>query len=78
MLTIGGFDPTAANDSTPDPFIYGLGIFDMTEWTWTAGYVADAKPYEPASQISQFYSTKYVISLSPLSNLPFLESSSLC
>jgi hypothetical protein len=56
MLTVGGWDPTATNSSTPpDPFTYGLGIFDMTALQWTSGYNASAPSYRRAAVINEYY-----------------------
>ncbi|KAI9763894.1 MAG: hypothetical protein M1840_009006 [Geoglossum simile] len=47
MLSVGGWDPTATNFSTPaDPLTYGLGVFDMMELQWTSGYNASAGAYK--------------------------------
>ncbi|KAI4240737.1 MAG: hypothetical protein L6R40_004982 [Gallowayella cf. fulva] len=48
MLSIGGQDPTNQynNTFTADPFLQGLGIFDLTAMRWSDRYNADAEPYE--------------------------------
>jgi hypothetical protein len=54
MLSIGGNQEV--NISTfQDPWIKGLGIFDMTTLNWTNAYDAAATAYEQPSLVSQFY-----------------------
>ena len=57
MIVIGGAEPTAALGATPDPWTHGLGIFDMTELSWSNSYNASAQPYEQPSIVKQFYAT---------------------
>lgn len=57
MIVIGGGEPTAALGAKPDPWTRGLGIFDITELSWSNSYNASAQPYEQPSIIKQFYST---------------------
>ncbi|CAL8578698.1 hypothetical protein XPA_004469 [Xanthoria parietina] len=57
MLSIGGRDPTDVyNDTTSaDPFLQGLGIFDLTNMQWSDGYNADAEPYETPAVVKAWY-----------------------
>jgi hypothetical protein len=57
MLSIGGYDPTAHNETAVvDPSPYGLGIFDMTALQWTDQYDAAAMPYVQSDQVKMYYS----------------------
>lgn len=66
MLTIGGVDTTVIDSSdlyegpfqTPDPFTYGLGIFDLTTLTWKDSYLSGQTTYTPSSEILSFYQSK--------------------
>ncbi|KAI4098404.1 MAG: hypothetical protein LQ339_006459 [Xanthoria mediterranea] len=57
MLSIGGRDPTDVyNDTTSaDPFLQGLGIFDLTTMQWSDGYNADTEPYETPTVVKAWY-----------------------
>ena len=49
MLSIGGANPSSLS-ATPeqDPWLNGLGVFDMTAFAWADIYDAAAGPYEKA------------------------------
>ena len=51
MISIGGNQDRL----TIDPWINGLGIFDMTKLDWTNAYDAAAPAYERPILVSQFY-----------------------
>jgi hypothetical protein len=51
MISIGGNQDRL----TIDPWINGLGIFDMTKLDWTNAYDAAAPAYERSILVSQFY-----------------------
>ncbi|KAK2759135.1 hypothetical protein FQN54_003234 [Arachnomyces sp. PD_36] len=53
MLSIGGVH--AQIGDTVDPFIHGLGIFDLTDWEWKPIYDAEAADYVPHDTINQWY-----------------------
>jgi len=53
MLSIGGTQEVGLTNQ--DPWIKGLGIFDMTTLSWTNAYDAAAPAYEQPSLVSQFY-----------------------
>ncbi|KAI9792029.1 MAG: hypothetical protein M1833_001278 [Piccolia ochrophora] len=56
MLSFGGWDPTLTDwFDAPDPWTYGIGIFDMTALKWTSGYNATADPYIPPDRVTGFY-----------------------
>ena len=57
MLVIGSHNPveeeagrelgqTGETSGVADPWVHGLGIFDMTVLSWSSGYNAKAGPYE--------------------------------
>lgn len=54
MLSVGGTDGKTAW-SGADPWPRGLGLFDMVDWTWKNDYDADAKEYETAKTIQDWY-----------------------
>jgi len=70
IITIGGVDtnswPTQSGgketadmstfDTTPDQFLQGLAIFDMTTLEFASQYTAAAAPYEQSDRVKQFYS----------------------
>lgn len=61
MLSVGGSQflyPDLAHTNTTDPFKQGLGIFDMTELSWSDRYDADAKPYESTQVVRERYQRK--------------------
>ncbi|KAL2136779.1 hypothetical protein VTI74DRAFT_1431 [Chaetomium olivicolor] len=66
ILTIGGLDTTQQdrNDSyrtgfkTPDPFIQGLAIFDLSRLAWSSGYSARRGLQPPAPKIQEYYNAK--------------------
>ncbi|KAL9036718.1 MAG: hypothetical protein Q9180_004135 [Flavoplaca navasiana] len=57
MLSIGGQDPTNIynNTFTADPFLQGLGIFDLTTMQWSDQYNAEAEPYETPAVVKAWY-----------------------
>ncbi|KAI4229611.1 MAG: hypothetical protein LQ349_006367 [Xanthoria aureola] len=57
VLSMGGRDPTDVyNDTTSaDPFLQGLGIFDLPTMQWSDGYNAVAEPYETPTVVKAWY-----------------------
>lgn len=57
MLSVGGQDPTNIynNTFTADPFLQGLGIFDLTTMHWSDQYNAKAEPYETPAVVKAWY-----------------------
>ena len=63
LIVIGGLDPSIGYSpnvtyglySTPDPFIQGVAIFDMTELTWSSKYTANAQSYKQSAQVESYY-----------------------
>ncbi|KAL8903295.1 MAG: hypothetical protein Q9171_007448 [Xanthocarpia ochracea] len=45
-------------NSSVDPFVQGLGIFDMTSLKWADRYRANAPPYEQSDRVKAFYRDK--------------------
>ncbi|GKT48136.1 Kelch repeat-containing protein [Colletotrichum spaethianum] len=62
MLSVGGTDGRTGW-SGADPWPQGLGLFDMTNWTWKTNYDADAKNYETSSTIQDWYKTNGINSV---------------
>ncbi|KAK2007686.1 kelch repeat protein, partial [Colletotrichum eremochloae] len=54
QMSVGGVDGVTGW-SRADPWPQGLGLFDMTDWTWKTEYDADAKVYETPSTIQDWY-----------------------
>jgi len=42
-----------------DPWVSGIGVFDMSEFAWSDGYKADAAPYETPQVIKDYYASEY-------------------
>lgn len=62
MLVIGGHDPSSSNfGTTPDSFANGLGIFDMSNLSWSDGYDPQAPEYLRPSLVNDYYAHKYAI-----------------
>ncbi|GME34275.1 putative kelch repeat protein [Neofusicoccum parvum] len=56
MLVVGGIGkPWPAGWEDPDPWVRGLGIFDMTQLSWSSGYDADAAEYESPEIVQEWY-----------------------
>lgn len=59
MISYGGFDPTGiASYAKPEPWVYGIGIFDLTSLTWGTNYNANAGPYVQSDLVNKFYASK--------------------
>lgn len=61
MISIGGRLPSSrqALGQEPDPWVSGIGIFDMTEFAWADLYTADAAAYESPKVIKDYYASDY-------------------
>ncbi|KAL8636037.1 MAG: hypothetical protein Q9226_009297 [Calogaya cf. arnoldii] len=57
MLSIGGKNPTdiLVNATNTDPFLQGLGVFDLTAMRWSDRYNADAESYETPAVVKAWY-----------------------
>lgn len=54
MAVIGGLsNPSSWID--PDPFTQGLGVFDMSNMTWSSSYSANADAYETPEPVKSWY-----------------------
>jgi len=60
MLSIGGWQPSdhETRGMAPDPWINGLGVFDMAAFNWAGFYNAEHGPYEQPEPIKQYYSSE--------------------
>jgi hypothetical protein len=59
MLVIGGVFPSdLAGQRAQDPWPNGIGVFDMTAFTWSDLYNASASSYEQPDVIKQYYSSR--------------------
>ncbi|OHE93099.1 kelch repeat protein [Colletotrichum orchidophilum] len=67
MLSVGGVDGKTGYSSA-DPWPQGLGLFDMTDWTWKTDYDAGAKEYESAKTVNEWYQATGVSSVQWSSN----------
>ncbi|KUJ15175.1 uncharacterized protein LY89DRAFT_783377 [Mollisia scopiformis] len=57
MISIGGYqDPMTLQDQPTDVWANGMGIFDMTDLTWTEAYDSSAAAYQPSTLVTQYYS----------------------
>lgn len=63
MISIGGFGlrsdhlPAAKGNYT-DPWTFGIGIFDMTDLSWSDHYDSKAMPYEQPNVVKQYYQSR--------------------
>ncbi|KEF63669.1 uncharacterized protein A1O9_01647 [Exophiala aquamarina CBS 119918] len=61
FISIGGRQPSSrqAFGQEPDPWVSGIGIFDMTEFAWADTYTADAAAYESPEVVKDYYAASY-------------------
>lgn len=60
MLVIGGTQPSNPSGiAAVEPWPNGLGIFDMSNFTWADSYDPQAAPYEQPAVVRNYYSTEY-------------------
>jgi hypothetical protein len=72
MLVIGGTQPSnPLGIAAVEPWPNGLGIFDMSNFTWADSYDPQAPPYEQPEVVRSYYSTEYQ---SPVWGAPQLEN----
>ena len=59
MLSVGGIQPSdhEAAGVAPDPWVNGLGVFDMIAFVWSSYYNAYGNPYEQPEPVKQYYSS---------------------
>ena len=63
MISIGGFGLgsdhlPAVQGNYSDPWTFGIGIFDMTNLTWSDKYDSKAMPYEQSNVVKQYYQSR--------------------
>ena len=54
MVLIGGLNPASSNQSM-DPWVQGIGVFDMTSLEWKASFEAKAALYKSPDVVRQYY-----------------------
>lgn len=61
MISIGGRLPSSrlALGAEPDPWVSGIGVFDMTAFEWVDHYNAAAEPYESPDVVKEYYASSY-------------------
>lgn len=66
MLVIGGYDPSnKILGNLPDSFYNGLGVFDMSNLSWSNQYDHLAPEYVRPGLIDDYYAQKYDMCRSP-------------
>ncbi|KAK5465541.1 hypothetical protein LTS15_002104, partial [Exophiala xenobiotica] len=72
MLVIGGTQPSNPSGiAAVEPWPNGLGIFDISNFTWADSYDPEAPPYEQPAVVRNYYSTEYQ---SPVWGSPQLQA----
>lgn len=69
MMSTGGLT-SEGSWKDEDPWRYTLGILDMTELEWKAGYDADDEEYKAPRMVQRWYSQGYVYILGRTLPLP--------
>lgn len=61
MVSIGGYQPSSRQSLgvAQDPWVSGIGIFDLSSFAWTDHYDVEAAPYELPHVIESYYSNHY-------------------
>ena len=68
ILTIGGLDSDNTVDnanaylsvfSSPDPFVQGLGVFDLGTLSWQDHFSSNPGAYKQADSIMKIYTSRY-------------------
>ncbi len=61
MVSIGGRLPSSleALGAEQDPWVSGLGVFDMTDFAWVDHYDAAAAAYESPDVVKAYYANDY-------------------
>lgn len=68
MLTLGGLDNSWsflniwANWEMPDPWVQGIGVFDMNELVWKTEYTPATSTYKTPDLVSDWYDRGYDLS----------------
>ena len=72
MLVIGGTQPSSPlGTAAEDPWPNGLGIFDLSQFTWSNSYDPLALPYQQPAVVRDYYSNEFQ---APSFDSPELES----
>ncbi|KAK5189088.1 hypothetical protein LTR92_010941 [Exophiala xenobiotica] len=72
MLVIGGTQPSNPSGiAAVEPWPNGLGIFDISNFTWADSYDPEASPYDQPAVVRNYYSTEYQ---SPVWGSPQLQA----
>jgi hypothetical protein len=60
MLVIGGRQPSSLMSwgTAQDPWMNGLGVFDMTAFAWSDIYNASAGLYEQPKVVQHYYASR--------------------
>jgi hypothetical protein len=61
IISTGGMPGTYSTAwGLKDPWLEGIGVFDMTELAWKSGYDAGAAAYESPQVVRDWYNAGYV------------------
>ena len=61
MISVGGWDPTGTSSySNIDPWMYGIGVFDLMSLSWGNGFNSSARQYVRSDLVNAFYAEKCV------------------
>jgi hypothetical protein len=59
MISVGGSDPSdATGRQNKDPFVYGIGVFDLSSMEWSSFYNPAAANYKTPSMVASYYYSK--------------------
>ncbi|KIV93066.1 hypothetical protein PV10_04311 [Exophiala mesophila] len=63
MISIGGRFPSSRQPLgfDRDPWVGGVGVFDMTSFTWTDSYNASAEVYDSPKVVKDYYTSSYEV-----------------
>lgn len=62
MISIGGYQVSDHGQfgAAPDPWLNGIGVFDMSAFAWADWYNAAAEPYSQPAVVKHYYENDYV------------------
>lgn len=64
-MSIGGWDNPESSENVwadaivPDPFLQGIGVFDMTNLVWKDSYDPNATSYKSPKIVKDWYDAGY-------------------
>ena len=63
MISIGGRFPSSRQPLgfDRDPWVGGVGVFDMTSFAWTDSYNASAEVYDSPKVVKDYYTSSYEV-----------------